>query len=838
MNMDIANLETSISLALDAVGTADERAGEAQMLRDLSLRAKKLHRALGRPQALGLFGPSQAGKSFLIGALLSHELGSLHVRGRTEQLDFLKEINPAKGVESTGVVTRFSSQTPSLQRGEFFCRLLTLDALLEALATGFFVECNAAAIDVDKIDRCLREARAQAGTAVAPRYRLAWETALHNLAKRYQDRHPHLNVLKAHREIATGSFATAVTTRDGWSQVYSLLWGGRGAMPDLDALFMRLFDGLEALGHCEGVELESAHVRASSKEPSLIDASCLNALGHGAKAVRVTTQETGASVELDPGVLSALIAEIVLPLTRVAGSLLDKADILDFPGGRALKGLNGFGVTELSTGKLENAIEVYKRGKLTFLFEQFAVDREITSLLLCSPGPTKPEAIQLQSQVENWLRVRHGADVPNLPEEIEQPSLFLALTKFDMSLGALRSDNARDRWESRVQEACIDFWARSHNSWLFNWGQKGRNFDNLFWIRNPHADQMQSLRSGSADYIEVKNGYLTAKAVARHIREPEVKWAAVDGDDPDLGLPRSGIPLLARALNQKLAVNMKANELAREAEAVQREFAVVLRALTPSRDENELRQRKLDNAKALTTAIEQEMSVRSSGAVFARFVATLAIPHHEVVAEVRKAWDAVSPLSIKSSDKVKRLLVTILRFWQVRAASRLRESGLPLPHASIDAFLRELCTSKQLLPVLGSSLFPYVSRKDVDTELLATIFELKITDGMLDLFVRRPRRTPSEPVVLSYAERAARSTPTDPQVGDVAGIDWTDVSFDEQSPPPKHEVVFAGRARFAHFEDSLGAFYLRNDAQTQNIATEDPRTLRLSALLAALEGRA
>ena len=90
------------------------------------------------------------------------------------------------------------------------------------------------------------------------------------------------------------------------------------------------------------------------------------------------------------------------------------------------------------------------------------------------PGPTKPEAIQLQSQVESWLQIRHGSATPKDPKEVEHPGLFLALTKFDMSLGALRSDNAKDRWDSRVQEACIDFWARGHGSWILNWGSKGR----------------------------------------------------------------------------------------------------------------------------------------------------------------------------------------------------------------------------------------------------------------------------------------------------------------------------------------------------------------------------
>mgnify|MGYP001553724592 CR=1 FL=1 len=102
-------LEAAVGEAAGVVAGTPEAQGEALVLRDLALRTRKLRRAWGRRQSVGLFGPSQAGKSFLVGALLSHELGSLKVMARDREVDFLKEINPAKGVESTGTVTRFTA---------------------------------------------------------------------------------------------------------------------------------------------------------------------------------------------------------------------------------------------------------------------------------------------------------------------------------------------------------------------------------------------------------------------------------------------------------------------------------------------------------------------------------------------------------------------------------------------------------------------------------------------------------------------------------------------------------------------------------------------------------
>lgn len=833
MNNDVvATLEQAIKDTEAAIAGNAEAQAETVILRDLSLRTRKLRRAWSRKQSLGLFGPSQAGKSFLVGALLSHELGTLEVLSRDRTLDFLKEINPAKGVESTGVVTRFTCSPPphQLRKGDFFCELLPLEGVLQSMATGFLVECTSPPLDVDRVERTLREARLQAGPPAPPNFARAWETVWHDLWKKYQDRHPYLNELRRHPAMRAGIGAEIATTA-GWVLVFSLLWGGPGYAKDLDALMRILVQGTEQLGYAEAVEIGLAHVRASNDAPSVIDASCLNALGSSRTVVMATTAEaSGRDVALDPGVLAALIAEIRLPLRAVPGSLLDKADILDFPGGRALKGINGFGASELNTGKLENAIEVFKRGKLTFLFEQYSLDREITALLLCSPGPTKPEAIQLQSQVESWLTIRHGASTPKDPREVEQPSLFVALTKFDMSLGALRSDNAEARWDSRVQEACVDFWARGHGSWILNWGAKGRPFTNLFWIRNPYADQMQSLKPGDADYELVKQGYLKSRAVASFIGAPEEKWMAVEGYEAS-GLPKSGVPLLATHLRTKLAEDIKGKELAQEAKAIRTELLSVLKLLTPSRDEAEERARKLDDAKQLVSAIETEMARRCTGAVFGELIDLVVPPEAEIEAEVRKVLDVVMPMSIKASDKVKKLLVHVLKWWTKTAAERLRDSELSIPQAQAETFVREVCTSKLLLPVLGNAIFPYFGRTQLDVGLVATILRVKICDAMLELLGRRQRRTPELPLRLSYAEDAADSS---------AQVDWSNVDFEEETfeaggaAGKGVSIVFAGNRYFATWSQALGDFYVRSGG-TRPSLMEDARASRLVEVLKRVE---
>jgi len=842
-------------LATRALGVAEARAkpddaSTIDSLRDLALRAKKLHFAAARPACLGFFGPSQAGKSFLVGALLSHELGSLDVMVRGRKLDFLSKINPAKGVESTGVVTRFSTRPLSqpLSRGDFLCRLLSLETLLASMATGFLVECTSPHVEGDLVETCLRDARLAQGPVAPAAFREAWETVWHDLGKKYQDRHPYLAELRRHATLASGSWKADVRTTTGWLQVFSLLWGGPQHAPDLERLMSLLASGLDLVGHAEAVEAQAQNVEASSQGSSLIDAGCLNAVGGAKLPVQVflsgrstgsgiADPTAGREVSIDAGILAALITEIHLELAPAPGSLLEHADILDFPGGRALKGINGFGKAELSTGRFEHAIEVYKRGKLTHLFEQYAALREITGLCLCSPGPTKPEAIQLQSQVEQWLKIRHGAASPQVPAEIERPSLFVALTKFDMSLGALRSDNASDRWESRVQEACIDFWARNPSSWVLNWGQRGRAFDNLFWIRNPYADQMRSLSPGHADYEAVKAGFFTARAVQRHMSQPLEKWAAVEGEDAS-GLPKSGVPLLAARMRDKLAENVKGREILDEAVAVHAELTALLKALAPSRSAEEEKDRIALQAKLLVDAVSRAMGKEASGAPFGRMVDTLTVDEATVTAEVAKIHAQVAPMSIKTSDKVKRMVIHLVRAWRDEASRRFRESALDLPKSAVDVFIREVCGSRKLLPPLGIAVYPYLSRPSIDAPLVASIVRAKICDAMIGLGARRPRRTPEGAIRLEGSSGGPLAA------GAALGsdIDWSDVDLnaDQDAPAsvaaPASSIVFAGNRFFTSWCEGLPSFYLENRGETITAGETDARGAELSAILRDVEG--
>jgi hypothetical protein len=189
-------------------------------------------------------------------------------------------------------------------------------------------------------------------------------------------------------------------------------------------------------------------------------------------------------------------------------------------------------------------------------------------------------------------------------------------------------------------------------------------------------------------------------------------------------------------------------------------------------------------------------------------------------------------MSIKASDKVKKVLVHVLKWWCRLAAERLRASELPIPHAQAESFVREVCTSKLILPVLGTAIFPYFARTQVDVPLVATILRVKICDAMLTLLAPARRRTPDAPVRLSYAEDAADTA---------EAVDWSNVDFEDDDvaaePGKGVSIVFAGNRYYSTWSTSLPDFYVKSGGtRSSGGPLEDGRVSRLVEVLGRVEG--
>ena len=153
--------------AANAGSVGQEQRALNREFRRFATAARKLEQAVARPMCVGVFGPSQAGKSYLVSVLARPGEKPLIADFDGEGKDFIAEINPEGGKEFTGLVTRFSLTRQAHPKGFPVClRLLSEADVIKIIANTFFLDgdlSEEAVPSPEDIEAALRAARAAAG---------------------------------------------------------------------------------------------------------------------------------------------------------------------------------------------------------------------------------------------------------------------------------------------------------------------------------------------------------------------------------------------------------------------------------------------------------------------------------------------------------------------------------------------------------------------------------------------------------------------------------------------------------------------------------------------------
>ena len=160
------------SVSQVASSVANEQATLIHQTRRAQNSGRKFLGAAARPPCVGVFGPSQAGKSYLV-SVLARPKGthSLEADFGGVRKDFITEINPPGDRESTGLVTRFTVRRDAVDPSyPVSLRLLSETDLVKVLGNTFFSDfdpnlrsANVQPPDEDTIRAAIVSMRAQAG---------------------------------------------------------------------------------------------------------------------------------------------------------------------------------------------------------------------------------------------------------------------------------------------------------------------------------------------------------------------------------------------------------------------------------------------------------------------------------------------------------------------------------------------------------------------------------------------------------------------------------------------------------------------------------------------------
>ena len=546
-------------------------------LRRSFIEADRLAKAIDRSMCVGVFGPSQAGKSYLISALARRgtEPAMVAFEGVTPGLDFVRQINPEGGRESTGLVTRFSMRSiPAPPGYPVAVRLLSQSDLVKILGNTYLLDCE---LDDEKIpeesDLSALVAKVRTLTASTPGLR---EEDIWDIREYFEQRQfksePIIRQLSAIGYWETLQQLAPTLSTEGRSLLFSMLWG---QIEDFTKVCSRLCKKLDELGNAADafctldslVTVNGDHF--DRRLDSIVNVVTLNTLDNPeAESVEVCSG-TGRKAKLARADLTALVAELHLALRARPWDFFDYTDLLDFPGARSrlrIPDVRAFlRTTGASDDKAAPLADLFCSGKVGYLFERYNFERELTSILLCiGPGPA--EVRTLPGMIKDWIDVSHG-DTPTA-RATSETALFFVLTKFDREFeqAAGQSDDSSQRWTTRLESSLTKFFGQAHD-WPREW-KPGHPFDNLFWLRNPNVFSPQILdydaarrevavRGAERSRIEkLRDEFLENAEVKKHFRDPGKAW------DEAFRLNDGGVSYLAESLRPVCNPDIKLRQIA------------------------------------------------------------------------------------------------------------------------------------------------------------------------------------------------------------------------------------------------------------------------------------
>ena len=567
---------------------------EADGLNEKLRRARNLCRRLGaaaqRPFSAGVFGMSQAGKSYLISTLARAAGGNLQTALDGQRVDFIGHLNPpGGGKEATGLVTRFTRRPNAAPPGHPVELTLFSEAdLVKILGNGFFNDFDRERVSFDTDPGRLKALldRVQTHRLAAPSGGLTSDDLVDvfdYFERRFERSFAPLRVDYWPRVIELAPCLPP----EPRAELLSVLWGG---IPDLTRTYLMLRNALQQLGHAGLVFVPLDALVAGSgaslgwRADSILNVDVLDRLGKDAAAtIGVRPQADGGPappVPIPRSVLAALTAEIkfVLADPPLIG-LLGEVDLLDFPGYRGRLKIGDLNEVRqrLKRDDADPVGQIILRSKVAYLFERYTEDQEMNVLLMCTRCDSQIEVETLAPALSDWVHGTQGETATLRATRL--PGLVWVITQFDRRLEHKPGQTAtqqQQEWDYMVHITLRERFAQC--DWLTAWSE-AHPFDNVFLVRKPGmlrsaftidaeghetgflSDAERARLAGQRDY------FIGSEAVRQHVRDPGAAWDAV------LAVDDGGMTRLADYLRSVCVLASKWERIGEQVSGIRKEIA-------------------------------------------------------------------------------------------------------------------------------------------------------------------------------------------------------------------------------------------------------------------------
>lgn len=561
-------------IADNAAQVGSETAALQKEMRHSARFFAKCANAARRKMCVGVFGPSQSGKSYLISTLARDAKGTLLADFGGTRHDFITSINPEGGRESTGLVTRFTTTPPAGLPDGFPIRLRLLSELdvARVIANTYYADCehkqapdaDALAAGLDRLEKVAATSPADAGTRIGRMGADEIEELRDYLNRNFISR-PRVQLLQHGYWQRAAAMVSSLGLEDRASLV-GLVWNGTARFQQL---YLRLCSALAALGNPD--EAYCPINALIPRETSIIDVRMLDGLMNEDPDEQYLPilGAGGKRADLPRAVVTALTAEITVYMPEKPDDFFEHTDLLDFPGYRSRLHIEDL-ERELEKDSDEDGenrgsklATLFLRGKVAYLFERYCEEKELTSMLLCI-GPSNQDVQELPRAVYDWICSTHGEIPANRAGR--PPALFFVLTKMDMEFEKKKgSASVESRWTTRMQTSLLDFFGKLHD-WPENWDGR-QPFNNVYLLRNPNVrceaifsydgnEQESGIQPGQLAFVdEVHRAFVQSPLVIRHVADPERVWQAA------MSLNDGGVALLREKLRPLCNPELKRRQI-------------------------------------------------------------------------------------------------------------------------------------------------------------------------------------------------------------------------------------------------------------------------------------
>ena len=568
------------------------------------VKAKRLYAASRKKMAVGVYGASQSGKSYFVSALAKGDTGRVTTEIASRQIDFLQKINPSGGKESTAIVTRFTTNNlPTPENFPIIVRLLSSFDIVSIIANSFYndVEFDSPEdFDIlkEKIQKKIDEFSIK--NIVSDKFLDEFFTLEEYCESRFAS-NVYYQVLRQTNFWLIAPKIYQSLNYDEISKLFEILWD---SVPILTKTLQFLLDQLEKLAHsklvfCSPEALfDTSNGQWKRKTESIINVQSLSNLDKKSGEEIDVKTENGNVSKIGLASVAALASEVTFYLPGSSPEFFQSADLLDFPGARSRHKQN---LTSLKKDQDSLNIDNFLRGKITYLFEQYTTNFEVSALLLCV-GPSNQEVVGLDRLVEDWIIETLGTR-PEIRDS--QPNtLFLILTKFDLEFSRdLGKEADASRWEARTKASIEEPFGNKHSyrtNWLKGWTPTD-NFKNTYWWRSPDADQAglinyavskgerleESFRPDKVEFIkQLKDAFISDALANRHFKNPAESW------DSAMELNDGGVSLILKKLASVCKVENRLSQIENQLKILSKDRLADLRKFYISENNDEIAQQK------------------------------------------------------------------------------------------------------------------------------------------------------------------------------------------------------------------------------------------------------